>query len=290
MNHLRTIVTWFCMGLADLIPWVSWGTIAFISGLYERLITSISHFDKKFLHHLFSGKIKKLWYHIDGWFLVALFWGILLAIAIWSWVISWALASHPVLVNSFFVWLVLMSILMLLRDYPFRTRQLVVLFVAWLVFWNMLTSTLQFTLPWGLLGLFFAWVLGSIAMVLPWISWSYILLIVWAYERVINHIDGLVEWLKAMDSVVLWTHIWPVVSIGLWVVLWIVVMSKILKWALKKWHNQIILFLIGLMTGALPTLVPDMDEIKAQWALVSVCFVVGVVLIWMFFSLQSKRK
>lgn len=290
MNHLRTILTGFCMGLADLVPWISWWTIAFISGLYEKLITSISNFDKKFFTYLFKGKWWKMRNHVNWTFLVALFGWAFLAIALWSWVLEWALWAYPVLIKVFFLGLVVASIIALLREYPLVKWSHVWLFIGGLVVWSLLVNFLNVTIPWWNIGLFIAWLVWSVAMILPWISGSYILLLIGAYDRVIENIDGLIDGIKAMDMTFASQYIIPVLLLMLWIVIGLLLMGRVLKRLLSKWHDSIIIFLIGLMTGALPAIIPPLYQFQTKiiWSVIR--FLIWAGIVWGFFSWKWRKE
>ncbi len=100
---LYTFLTGIVMGASDIVPGVSGGTIAFISGIYQRLIDAIASFDQKAIQLLRKGNIKKFREHIDGTFLVALVAGIGTSILALASVMHRALASHKPIVFSFFM-------------------------------------------------------------------------------------------------------------------------------------------------------------------------------------------
>ncbi|MFW5758329.1 MAG: DUF368 domain-containing protein, partial [Bacteroidota bacterium] len=99
------------MGAADVIPGVSGGTIAFITGIYEELINSIKSLNREFFSVLFSAGIPAAWKHINGNFLVSVFAGIIISILSLANAISWLLEMHPKLVWSFFFGLIVASVL-----------------------------------------------------------------------------------------------------------------------------------------------------------------------------------
>jgi len=99
------------MGAADVVPGVSGGTIAFISGIYEELITSINNISIETFNILRKEGFKKAWNHINGNFLVALFLGIAISILSLAKLLAWLLETHPILLWSFFFGLVVASII-----------------------------------------------------------------------------------------------------------------------------------------------------------------------------------
>ena len=119
----RTIKDYFvimlkgiAMGAADVVPGVSGGTIAFISGIYEELLGSISNINLKLLKTLKKEGFKSAWKQVNGNFLVTLFVGIFISIVSLAKMISWLLMHHPVLVWSFFFGLVLASVIYIAKQ------------------------------------------------------------------------------------------------------------------------------------------------------------------------------
>ena len=104
------------MGAADIVPGVSGGTIAFITGIYDRLLSSIKSVDLEFAAKLLKRDIAGAWQHIDGRFLLALLLGIATSILSLARLVSWVLEHHPVPLWAFFFGLILASALVLLRE------------------------------------------------------------------------------------------------------------------------------------------------------------------------------
>ena len=97
------------MGAADVVPGVSGGTVAFITGIYFRL-RAIAAIPTAVLHELLRGRIRRFWNRIDGTFLVVLLSGILTSIAAFANLITWAIETYPVAMWSFFFGLILASV------------------------------------------------------------------------------------------------------------------------------------------------------------------------------------
>ena len=101
------------MGVADLIPGISGGTIALITGIYKDLLDSIDRLNFKNLNLLIRGKLKKFWENVNGKFLLTVFSGIILSILIFSYLIDWLIQSHPIQLWSFFFGVLITSIFFL---------------------------------------------------------------------------------------------------------------------------------------------------------------------------------
>jgi len=225
------------MGAADVVPGVSGGTVAFITGIYEELINSLTSFNLGALKLLFSGNIKALWQHVNATFLLILFGGILTSIFSLSKFISWALTNHPVLVWSFFFGLILASVIAMGRQINFKHWVNVLMFVlaGWLAFEITRVSGVQAE-PTTLL-FFFAGAIAICAMILPGISGSFILLLMGMYQPVIeavHNFNGLVLGTFAMGC-----------AVGL------LSFTHLLSWLLKHFHAATLAALTGFMLGSL---------------------------------------
>ncbi|MDP4952568.1 MAG: DUF368 domain-containing protein, partial [Flavobacteriales bacterium] len=106
-EQLTLLFKGVAMGAADVVPGVSGGTIAFISGIYEELLSTISSIKPALLKPLLQGKFKTFWKEINGGFLAPLLAGIAISVLSLAKVISWMLENEPVLLWSFFFGLVL---------------------------------------------------------------------------------------------------------------------------------------------------------------------------------------
>ena len=115
-DYLVIMLKGIAMGAADVVPGVSGGTIAFISGIYEELLGSISNINLKLLKTLREEGLKQAWKQANGNFLAALLTGVFVSIVSLAKVISWLLANHPILVWSFFFGLVLASVIYIAKQ------------------------------------------------------------------------------------------------------------------------------------------------------------------------------
>lgn len=269
------------MWVADLIPWVSGWTIAFIAGIYEQLLTSIHHIDKIFLKNILGWEISWAWKYIQWNFLLTLIGWILTAILVWAPIIKKILDSNPIEIYSLFSWLIIASILWFLFKY-WSVRKFWY-FIAWLLFWLLITSILQFTLPTSLWWYFIWWMLWSSAMILPWISGSYILQIVWIYEPVIDLISWFTKW---NISTLL-----PLVSLWIWVVVWFITLWSILKKVYETYKVQLIVSMTWLMAWALPSILSKVDIIDASTQTIFNTIGLGIlwIIIFVWLSLLWKN-
>ena len=269
-------LVWVCMGLADLIPWVSWWTIAFIWWIYERLINAIHSIDKTFFHHIKTLQLSTARKYIDWWFVCAVGCWIALAILLGATQIEMILETYPSLLFSFFSWLIIFSaIRFLIENFSLKNTHRTIL---WITIWISITSVSGIAFPTTLVWFFFAWILWSSAMILPWISWSYILLIIGIYEPVLESISAL----SSGDfSVVPFMG-----SLWLWVVVWLLILWRLLKNLYVQHPKPLIVCMTWLMIWALPSLLPiqallstDWQTLFATWARLLLWWVVFSVLV-----------
>jgi len=230
------------MGAADIVPGVSGGTMAFITGIYDELIDSIRAFDLECLRRVLKLDIAGAWRHVNGNFLLALVLGIATSIFSLARLISWVLENHPVPLWAFFFGLILASALVLLREVqkwnPARLLCLVVgvgvaLFIA-------LAPGAQLDI--GLAGVFLSGFLAICAMILPGISGSFILVLLGMYSVVLGAI-------KSLDLLFILVF---VVGAGCGLLCF----SRLLHWLLHRFHQATMALLTGFLFGSLAVVWP----------------------------------
>lgn len=236
------------MGAADVVPGVSGGTIAFVSGIYQRLIDAIKSLEPRALSVLYRQGFSAFWKYIDGTFLSILFAGILTSVLSLAKIISYCLDQYPILVWSFFFGLVLASIVYIfsqLRGWNWRE---ICLLIMGTIIALAISSVKPTNLPaeWWMLMLS-----GSIAicaMILPGISGSFILLMMGMYSVFINALKNF-EW-------VLLGSFAAGCAIGL------MIFSHLLSWLLKHYENLMLALLTGFLVGSLKTIWPWKEVIE----------------------------
>ncbi len=231
------------MGAADVVPGVSGGTIAFISGIYEELLTSISAINLEAFKTLKNDGFSAAWKQINGNFLISLFTGILLSVLTLAKVISWFLEAHPILLWSFFFGLVVASIWYIAKQISQWNSIGVLLFIvgAVLAFYittlNPLVSENSSSLF-----LFLAGALASCAMILPGISGSFILVLLGAYKPI----------LEALNS----RDVGVIALVATGAVFGLLSFSRVLKWLFTNYKNYTLMLLTGFILGSLNKIWP----------------------------------
>ncbi|WAC44935.1 DUF368 domain-containing protein [Pseudomonas sp. SL4(2022)] len=229
------------MGAADVVPGVSGGTIAFVSGIYDELLRSIASVPAA-LGLLLRGRIVEAWKAANATFLLVLLLGIMTSVLSLARLITYLLAEQPIPVWSFFFGLILVSTHLVVREIQCWnwTRVVSLLLGAAFAYWITVAAPLQ----WGHdpLSLFLAGAIAICAMILPGISGSFLLVLMGLYSFVLGAVKGL-------DITVL-----LIFASGCLV--GIVSFAGFLRWLLARWRDLTLAFLTGLMVGSLNKIWP----------------------------------
>ena len=239
----------FCMGAADVVPGVSGGTMAFILGIYEELINAIRSFDLKSLKLVVSAKIRDFLSHVQWRFLLAVGCGILLAIFSLSKALSWLLQNEPVLIWSFFLGLILASVVTVSKRVESWRPLTWCSLVAGLAGIYCLVGLVPGSTPSAPWFLFVSGAVAICAMILPGISGSFILVLMGKYQYIleaVNERNLLVLFIVAAGA-----------CVGL------AAFSRLLGWLLTKYHDYMVAFLTGLMLGSLRKIWPFKETLES---------------------------
>ena len=230
------------MGAADVIPGVSGGTIAFITGIYEELINSIKSVNASLFRTLFREGIAAAWKQLNGNFLVAVFSDILISIFSLARLISWLLTNHQMLVWAFFFGLIIGSAIFVGKKIKKWNTLTVLMLLAGTTLAYYITIATPATTPEALWFIFISGGVAICAMILPGISGSFILLLMGKYEYILTAV-------KEFNAMVL-------LVFGLGCVIGIIAFSNIIAWLFRKFHNATLALLTGFMIGSLNKLWP----------------------------------
>lgn len=236
------------MGAADVVPGVSGGTIAFIVGIYEELIDSIKSINGETLKQLFTGKVASFWKGINANFLLSIVAGIGISIFSLAKIITYLLVHHPILVWSFFFGLVLASTWFVSKDIKSWNWKSVVSFIAGAIIAFYITVATPAETPTHLLFIFLCGAIAICAMILPGISGSFILVLLGKYFYIM-------EAVKTFNIPVMLVFMGGA-AIG------ITTFSRILSFALRKFHDVTIAVLAGFMLGSLNKVWPWKETIE----------------------------
>jgi len=232
-----TLLKGIAMGGADVVPGVSGGTIAFITGIYPRLIAAISAVDAELFKMLFTGKFISLWKKIDGAFLLPLFIGIAISILSLAKAIKFLLETYPVVVWAFFFGLILASALLIAKTIgKWRPGNFVMLILGAVIAYA-ITSFTPASTPEELWFILLSGMIAISAMVLPGISGSFILVLLGKYEYVLGALTDF--------------NIPVIATFIVGCVIGIVSVAKGIGWLLKHYYFATLALLAGFMIGSL---------------------------------------
>jgi putative membrane protein len=255
-DYLLISLKGIAMGAADVVPGVSGGTIAFISGIYQELIDSINKFDLKTILSVRKNGIKATWAALNGNFLLALISGIFISILTFSKVITFLLDNHPILVWSFFFGLVLASILLIWKQIThWKYYSLFALLLGTFVSYY-ITIAKPVASPDSLPYLFLSGFVAIIAMILPGISGAFILLLMGSYQTVIGTINQFREGIALFNMEILGQAMIKLMTFAVGAILGLKLFSKILHWMFAHHKNTTLAVLIGFMIGSLNKIWP----------------------------------
>lgn len=274
-----------CMGAADVVPGVSGGTIAFITGIYDELINSIKSINAASLKMFFTGKWGEFWKMINGKFLLFLLAGIGTSVFSLAKIITWLLVAYPVLVWSFFFGLVLASTWFVGKDVKERNWKTGLGFLLGAALAFYITVATPAETPSHFLFIFLCGAIAICAMILPGISGSFILVLLGKYFFIM-------EAVKTLDLKV-------IAIFGIGACVGITSFSRLLSYALSHMRNITLAVLSGFMLGSLNKVWPwketieEVEQNVAPNAFVwqAVCLaLLGFVMVYGIEKISSKSE
>ncbi|MBN8594000.1 MAG: DUF368 domain-containing protein [Anaerolineae bacterium] len=245
-EYLSLFLTGLGMGAADSVPGVSGGTIAFVRGIYSDLLNAIKSFNLDLLKKVLRFDVKGVMEHVPWRFLITLGSGILLAIFSLARLVSWLLENQRVFLFAFFFGLVVASAVAVAGKLKQWTPLNIVWLIVGIVAAFVIVGLVPSELPHDPVTVFFSGFIAIMAMILPGISGSSILLILGQYEYILNSVRDF--------------NLPPVIILGAGCVVGIAVFSRILSWFLRKFEQSTIALLIGFVVGSLRAVWPWQQE------------------------------
>ena len=251
------------MGAADLVPGVSGGTIALITGIYKELLDSINAVSWSTLKLLKKEGIVAIWKKIKGPFLLAVFGGIISSILLLSRLLEWLMINEPIGLWSFFFGLLIASIVYLIKtDLKFDLTSILYLVLGAILSY-MVTQLQGGQEEISLWYLFLSGFIGISAMILPGLSGAYIFFVMGVYQTILSYLRQAQDLIFDFDQAIFITVSSGLAVFILGIITGLKVFSKFLTWLLERYPKQIMAVLIGLMIGALHKVWPWQNEISS---------------------------
>jgi len=242
LDYVFITLKGMAMGAADVVPGVSGGTIAFISGIYEELITSINNINLSLIKMLRKDGIKAVWNKVNGNFLLALFVGIFISVLSLAKFLSWLLENEPILLWSFFFGLVVASIFMVGKEitrWNMGSIAILLLGAALAFFITELPASDNVdSLPY----LFLSGALAICAMILPGISGAFILVLLGSYKTILDAVHE-------RDFKI-------ILTVGIGAIFGLLSFARLLKWMFNHYKNITLALLTGFILGSLNKIWP----------------------------------
>lgn len=236
------------MGAADVVPGVSGGTIAFITGIYEELINSIKSVNLDALKLFFTGKWRSFWKQVNGNFLLTVFGGVFISVLSLAKLLEHLLEHEPILIWSFFFGLIIASSYVVSRRITKWEYPVVVALVGGIGIAFYITSVTPATTSDASWFVVISGAMASCAMILPGISGSFILLLLGKYQFALHAVNERL--------------IFDLLLLGSGAVVGLVLFANLLSWLLKRYHEITIAVLVGFMIGSLNKIWPWKETLE----------------------------
>ena len=242
-DYIVIVLKGMAMGAADVVPGVSGGTIAFISGIYEELLGSISNVNLDLFKTLKNEGFKAAWKQLNGSFLLSLFAGIFISIISLAKAIKYLLENEPILLWSFFFGLVLASVIYIAKQISkWNSISVLILILGAFLAYYITTLNPLVSENSSLLFMFLAGAIAICAMILPGISGAFIMVLLGAYKPILSAVSD-----RDYKTI-------AVVFLG--AIVGLLSFSKVLKWLFANYKNYTLAVLTGFIIGSLNKIWP----------------------------------
>jgi putative membrane protein len=242
--NLFTILKGMAMGLAEIIPGVSGGTIAFITGIYERLLNAIKAWNPGSFKLLFSGKFRSFWTAIDGWFLSSLLLGMAIGMVTGVFAVTWLMEHYLEPLWGFFFGLIIASAILIIRQIHQWDLLRVILLLAGIAFAVLIISINPSEGSHAYWFIFLSGLIAVSALMMPGVSGSFMLLILGMYGFIIPTFKSLFTGFE-MDNFII------ILVFALGLLVGLLSFSRVLSWTFKRYHQSTLMVLTGFIIGSL---------------------------------------
>jgi len=242
-DYIRIVLSGFAMGICEIIPGVSGGTMAFILGIYEELIQSIRDLtEPDFIQAVTRFDIKRIFEIVNWKFLLTLLIGMFTAILTLSSALEWLLVNRPSWIWSFFFGLVISSIYIVGQRIEKWTPTAIGLFVVASVGFFLFVSSFSASTPEGSWFLVIAGAIAICAFILPGVSGSFILVVLGKYDDVLGAVND--------------RDILTLALVGIGCFIGLITFARVVGWLFDRYHDPVVATLMGLMLGSLRLIWP----------------------------------
>ncbi len=262
------------MGAADVVPGVSGGTMAFITNIYETLIQSLNNIDVTAIKLLFKGRIVSLINRINGFFLLTILVGVLSAVFTLAKIVLFLLNNYPDLIWSFFMGLILASAWVVSQ----RVKEWDFVILFWLILGGLtayfITESGVIEMPNSGFYIFLSGIVSIMAMILPGISGSFLLVILGKYKLIISAMSSVGEFVRSgLPALIkgqwqtfqgVWsnTDVLTLVFFYTGTLTGLLTFAKILNWLFRKYHDITVAVLTGFLIGSLNKVWPWKETVS----------------------------
>jgi len=244
------------MGAANVVPGVSGGTVAFITGIYERLLNAIKNFDTKALSLLQRKRFGDFVKHIDFMFLLVLGLGVVVSVFTLAKVLDVLYVSHKIQVEGAFFGLIAMSIYSVAKMVKtWRGAQAIMLLLGCGIAVSLLfVDQAQESRNYAYLALCGA--VAMCSMIIPGVSGSFVLILLGNYKLI------MIDSVNALRERDLGTALPILAPVGIGAVLGLVILSRLLSWLFKKYNDSAVALITGFVAGSLAIIWPWKEVVK----------------------------
>jgi putative membrane protein len=249
-EYILLILKGMSMGAADVVPGVSGGTIALITGIYRELIDSLRSIDIEALRLLIRFRFRRLWSHINGTFLLLLFTGILISVFSLARLMKLLLQEYPIYIWSFFFGLIIASAVLVIRSIKGWSIKEYLFLFSGIVIMVLITRFTPADTTEEYWFIFIAGAIAICAMILPGISGAFILLILGKYQFILTAVSEF--------------NIPVLLVFGLGIVSGLLSFSRFLSFLLSRYYKLTIAMLAGFIVGSLSKIWPWKETISTR--------------------------
>lgn len=253
-ESIRLALKGVCMGAADIIPGVSGGTIALITGIYENLLKAIKSANGNVLRHLLNADLKNALAELHLRFLIVLFAGIGLAIISLARLMNYLLHNHPVEIWSLFFGLIAASIIVVGKKVADLIGVAGISVIGGILTAHIIVNAIPLSTPESWWFIFLSGFIAICAMILPGLSGAFILLILGKYEFIT----------ATLKNPFLFNNFIIILVFCAGCLVGLTAFSRLLNYLLSKWHNLTLAFLTGLMIGSMQKIWPWKEVLETK--------------------------